>query len=638
MIALYRKELRALWPLGLLAFVVLSGDVFERPFTERLDEKAWEDIASYVSPGDADTFGWMLILLAGFVAYAAFPREHDERTIRFLHALPIRPRAIFAAKVAAGLTVLFGACAVLMGTDGLMGSMGAETLTGGHWRARLAFTHLALQCAFCFVAYAHGLFASVLRLFGLIPYALLLVVAHVLEDVFAPAAWIDPTRLLAARYHGAALVVPWGPLAAHLAVALGVLGAAYLSWMGPADRVGRGLERARRTVVGKLALGCGTVVAVLAVLVLLVVVSEPSEEVDAPEDPSVVETPSFETRTVRTERWEVTYPVSHEARARALIDEADALHEAVRRRLGADVGPTLVADLTEVSGDHRGIASWTHVRVGLVTEPDLTRLRRVLAHETVHAFQHRLSDRRQGQHERATRFFAEGSAEYLSYEVVPGDRARDVGRLVAAGAWERHGVRFEDLVDDAHLRARYDTTLAYALGERWTAALVDACGSDAIGDALRAMGREDAPRGLSPRTFWEDTLRAAGCDLERVDAAFARLMEAEVARRRARIDALPRIGGGVVGARDGRVRIVALLDRAPEPGWDFHVRLRRGPDAEDTEAFAVRGRADPDDPRRIRFEVPRALLPAARFQLLFGVRLEAHAWPWSATWQWASAP
>ena len=322
----------------------------------------------------------------------------------------------------------------------------------------------------------------------------------------------------------------------------------------------------------------------------------------------------------------------------ALIDRADAIHEEVRRRLGADRGPRLTADLTEVSGEHLGIASWTHVRVGVVTEPDALRLRRTFAHETTHAFQHRLSDRRQGDNARATRFFGEGSAEHVAHRIVPDEAVLSRSRLVAVAAWERHGIRFDALSDDQRLRARFDTTLAYSLGELWTAALVDACGEAAIGDVLRAMGRADAPRGLAPRPFWEDTLHAAGCDLEVVDAAFARRVEAELERQRSAVDALPRIGGGVAGVDGGTLRVVALLDRDSEPGWRHFVSIRRGPDASDTETFAVRGRVDPDDPRRVVFRLSRALMPAARFQMLFSVETEPGAWPWSETWQWVTAP
>lgn len=632
--ALYRKELRTLWPFLILNFLLMSGDLLYRPFTERLDEQTWESIASYLQPGEASGFAWILIALAVSIAFSAFPREHDEKTIQLLYALPVRPGFIFAAKVAAGLTMLWVGVLMLLCTDAVLSTWDTQSFTGSHWRADLALTHVALQMTFCFIAYAHGLLASVLRLFGLLPYVLLLVVASILEGIYPPAAWIDPRELLTARYEGTELVVSWTPWIAHVAVATVALATAYLAWMGPADSIGTGLAKARASVFGKLAAGCGTafIGVLLLVLALLVREVDLGDEIGA-EPSEDIETPGFETAMRETERYRFTYPVSHEARALTLIEGADALHAAVQARLGAERGPRLLADLTEVSGEHLGIASWTHLRVGLAGERDLVRLRHTFTHETVHAFQHRLSDRRQASH-----FFAEGSAEHIAYLVAPNAPAHRQARVVAAASWERLRVRGEDLRDEDRLRARFDPTLVYSLGERWTAALVSVCGDRAVGDALRAMGREGAPRDLGPRAFWEDTLRASECDIEAVDAAFSTLMVDEVRALSEEISRLPRLGGGVVGRDGAAVLIVALLDRDPDPAWTFLVRIRADADSEDTEVVGVRGRVDPDDPRRVVFRVSRALIPARRFQLLLSVMSDPRGWPFSEPWQWASVP
>lgn len=638
MLALYRKELRTLAPFLLLSLFFLSGDIFYRPFKERLDEATWESIASYVSAGEDGIFGWYLIIIALFVAYAAFPREHDERTIHFLYALPVRRSSIFVAKVLGGLTILWIGAGQLFLTDAAQSVWDTQSFSGGHWRLDLALTHLALQMLFFFVAYSHALLASVLRLFGLLPYVLLLMVAAIVEDVYPPAVWISPSSLLTARYAGTELVVSWVPWGAHLGVAVMALLSSYLLWMGPADQVGASFARARASIFGKLAAGCGTVFVVLGVLTLAVIVSEVSESEEEEIPHEELEFPSFETEERETARYHFTYPVSHRARAVALMDVADELHAGVAEQLGADEGPSLLADLTEVSGDHLGIASWTHLRVGIVNERDPIRLRHTFAHETVHAFQHRLSDRRQGDEARAAHFFAEGSAEYIAYLVAPNEPAHRQARVVAAASWERHRMRTDDLFDEERFGERFDTILSYALGERWSAALVESCGPGAVGDVLRAMGRPDAPRDLSPRAFWESTLRAAGCDLESVDATFATLMEAEAEMLRDSIEVFPRIGGGVSGHDGGSVRVVALLDREADPAWTYLLRVRADPSADDSNVVSIRGRLDPDDPRRVRFRVSRALIPSRRFQLLLSVMDDPRGWPFSETWQWATAP
>jgi hypothetical protein len=639
MIALLRKELRAMWPLGLLCLLMMSGDLLYRPFTERLDEKPWESIASYIAPGDAGAFGWIVILLAISLAYSAFPREHDEGTIDFLYALPVRRWQIFGAKVLAGLTILIGAELLLLTTDGLMGSVDQQSFSGHHWRADLAFTHFGIQAGFAFIAYAHAMLASVLRRFGLMPYALSLLVVSILDDVFPPIAWVDPNELLTTRYDGVTLVIPWVPLTAHLFFAGLALLTSYFAWMGPGARIGKGLEKARASLVGRLAIGCATAGAAAAVGILALAVSDldttpPEPAVDA--EPH--ERPSLETATRVTERYELTYPVSHAHRAEPLIAEADAIHRALEERLNADAGERLVADLTEVSGEHLGIASWTHVRVGIVDERDPERLLRTFAHETAHAFQHRLSDRRQGTEARATRLFAEGSAEHLAYLVVPDDASLSQARRIAAATWERHRVRTDELIDDDRLRARLDTALVYPIGEVWTAALSRTCGERAIGDVLRAMAREDAPRDLGPRAFWADTLRAIDCDFEAVDATFVSMLHDEASAQREAIDALPRIGGGVVSGEGGAVVLVAMLDRDPQSEWTYLARLRPGPESADTQSIGVRGRPDPENPRRVVFRVSRALLPGRRFQILFSVLTDPRGWAWSETWQWARNP
>ena len=146
------------------------------------------------------------------------------------------------------------------------------------------------------------------------------------------------------------------------------------------------------------------------------------------------------------------------------------------------------------------------------------------------------------------------------------------------------------------------------------------------------MARDGAPRDLGPRAFWQDTLRAAGCDLETLDAAFAARMEAEVEAQRDAIDALPRIGGGV--SADGS--LVAVLDRDADPAWRFLVAVRRGPEVDDSGVFMVRGRVQAEDWRRVRFHVPGSLVGASRFEVAFSVITEPGGWPYAEPWRGVS--
>lgn len=628
MIALYRKELRALAPIALLGMLLMSGDIFIRPLTERYDESSWTDIATYVRPEQDGPLGWMWIVLAVSVAYAAYPREHDERTIELLHALPIRKSSIFLAKVAAGWTALFAIAAMLFVTDAIQSNLSPASLDGDQWRLGVALELAALQLALCVVVYGHALFASVLRLFGLIPYLALIFLTNVLEELLPPLMWVDPNELLAPRYDGRALVIPWGGLIAQLGAAALAYLLAFLAWAGPAERIGRAIERLRASVAGTAAIGCAGVGGVffVALFALGILIGGMPED-DEGEDTSIA------VSEVSTERYVLAVPDALAARAEPLVADADRLHEEVRVRLGADVGPVLVADLTDTSAEHLGIAAWTTLRVGLAGERDPVQLRRTFTHETAHAFQHRMIDARRSA---ASRFFIEGSAEYLAKAIVPDDRALTDARTLAVAAWTRHRMRFEDLADDGRLRERFDPLLVYTLGELWTAALVETYGARAIGDVLRAMGRADAPRDLPPRAYWEDALRAAGYDLETVLSRFERMVAEHAERERDAIEALPRLGGGVRGRDGAYLLLEARLDRDLPPGARVLARIRSGPDARDSETQAFEGERDATDPRRLVFRVHVALVPSSRFQILFSVAPSTRGWAFSETWQWAT--
>jgi ABC-type transport system involved in cytochrome c biogenesis permease component len=628
-LALWTKELRNLWPLGLLLALFQSGDVLTRPFLERLDQARWERIAGYVDEGDGGTgLAAVLVVLVFLVAYAAFVREHEEGTIELLYTLPVRRLEVFAAKVAAGLGLVWASQLLLLATDAALSAWNPATLSGGHWSPTLAFSLFGLQAAFALIVYGHGLFASVLRRLAAIPYLLFVFAVEAVASAVPAAGALNPVRLLEVRYDGVDLVVPWAALAAHGAVAGLLFVFAYVAWMGPADRLGRVLaalwQASRRAVIG---CGVASFVALLGLLAIGVTLGLESSEAEVDATESASQRARFEARRTSTERYDFTYPADLEDRAMALIGAADALHDRVAARLGAAAGPRLFADLTDTSAEHAGIAGWTYLRVGLVGETDPARLARTFAHETAHAFQHRLSDRRLGQ---AGGVFVEGSAEWVSLEVVPDARLRADHRMAAVASWRRLELRFDALVDDDAFARRANPAAAYALGELFTEALVEACGPNATGEVFRAAALAEADVG---RTFWNGALRRIGCDLERVEASFERAIARVEREEAARLEAIPRVRGGVVPAGDA---IVAVLDRDLPPGQRVGVFLRRGPDAPDTELVALL--APSTEGRRLRIEVPSVAWPAERFELAFFLLLRAHGWPVSEPWQAARTP
>lgn len=639
MIPLYLKELRTLVPLQILLILTNSGDVLYRPLVERLDEQAWTDISSYIEPGEGAALGVGLMILALLVAFSLLPREHEERTIEFLYSLPVSRWRIFLAKAAAGATVLVVGCVVLQVTDGLLQSPNRQSYLGEQWRLGLAAQMALLQSAFALCVLCHGLLLSFWRRLGLIPYAIAGWIILSLERVSPSFAPLNMMNLLALEYEGRRLVMPWDELALHGAVALAAFFAAFALWMGRGEWFTALWERLRRRAWGKLSLGCATVMVVVA-FTGLVLSLWGGEEMDRLDEPGQAPPErSFQRATATTERFEFTYPDNLRGRAQVLIAEADRLHERLRARLGAEEGDRVVVDLTEQSPHHEGITAWTTMRVGLVGEPDDARLRRIFVHELVHAFQFQLTDRRLADNGRAVRFFAEGSAEYYAQELVPDAQARRALRRTAVASWRRHQVRFQTLADDVELTARLDPLLVYTLGESWTAALVEACGPEAPGRVLRAIGRSGAPRDLAPPAFWRDTMQAAECDLEQVLGVWEGLLAEEAEAEADFLEALPRLGGGVVGSDGSMVRVLATLDRPPRSADDgYLLRARDDPSVGVHGLRSFQGRTLPGDGRQVEFEVPRSLTRGERFQVQLGVKFDPHSWAYFEPWQDLEVP
>jgi hypothetical protein len=631
-----RKELRALLPLGILIFVIMAGiDLVYQPLTERVDELGWLGVNSDISAGKGGDHAFVLLVLGLLVAYSALPREHDEKTIEFLYSLPISRWQIFAGKLAAGAIVLWLGVAAEQLMNLVLLKSNPQSFSGGQWSARTAASYALLECAYVFIVLCYGLLLSFTRKFGLIALAFVGWALLFLEERAPELAYLNVTNLLTVEYYGLDIVIPWGELGLHLGLACAALGLAYALWMGPAQRLHEAYVQVHAGQ-GKAAIGCcGTLLVSGIVFAFFVYVVATNTDLD---DANVdVHYVSWETVDAETEHYKFRYPTNLRGRALPLIAGADAAYEEVRAYLGGTNREPIVVDLTEVSGDHAGIAAWQKIRMGLVGD-DITDayLMRVFKHETTHAFQFQESDRRMGANGVATRFFAEGSAEFVALALDPDPEKLRYPRQIAIAVYTRQRIRFEDLCNGATFNVRHDTNQVYALGETWTAALVRAHGTEAVGKVLRAMAREDAPRDLAPLEFWQDTLQAAGCNLEQTLSAWEQLMK-EIARDEAEfLEALPNMGGGVSAFDEDTLTLLATLDRDPIPGVTYRVRIRDDAGATDTEIQTEKGELIGD--RQVVFVLFRDDLRGRTFQYQFGQHTGKDAWPYFEEWQTATVP
>jgi len=629
---LLRKELRALLPLLVLCAALFGLNLLYVPLVERLDEVSWTGaMDGAIRPGGDGALSVLLLIVSLVVAYSLFPREHDDGTIAFLYSLPTTRGRVFLAKVTAGALVLAGGVLAQHLVAWLLQLPNGQSFTGEQFRLATAAKHAFLEGAFCAVILAHGVLASFLRRFGLILYFGLVWAVLGLQDLSPAFGWLDASHLLDLDYDGRRLLIPWGALAVHAGVAAAALGAAALLWTGAAERFTAAWLGATAAPLGKVALGCGTAALVGLLFAFSIYLAVKAEDSDR--EPVVY--PDFHPVAVETARYELVYPDAFRARSLRLIRRADAIHAEVRAALGAEPGARIVADLTEVSPHHAGIASWEKIRVGVAAATDEAELRRTFAHETVHAFQYRLSDRRLREKGRSVRFFAEGLAEWVAWEVVPDPELRRANRLLAVAAWRRHRLRFAELTDDDAFRAAHDSHLVYPVGETWCQALVDVAGPEAPGDVLRALARPDAPRDLAGVELWQDTLQALGLELEAVNAAWEARLAALAEAEAEALAALPRLGGGVVAATAGELLLRASADPLPPDAadWTWLVRVRSGPADEDVDYRVYEGRLQPDG--RLAFEVPKGVLRGRSFDLQLGAQPDPRVLPFYEDWQTA---
>lgn len=625
MLRLLWKELRQLAPIGWLWLAVIAIGYTAQLLGSRVDEETfgswYEEVAAV---GSNPTLAAISALFAIVTAWALFPREHDESTIDFLRSLPVSRLSVFLAKVCAGWLVLSAVTLLAYGIDAATLASNPESI-GGRFYPQAFLSFLWRDLVFAFVVISHGVLLSWFRVTGLVVYALYLLIVMWLESATGSAGLFSVLRLLSNEYDGSRLVVDNQAILVHVGVACLCLTIGYRLWSRTESVASGG--RARRR--GGAWLRAGALVAAFAFVgagMLYQVGQGSGALVD--ESLEVVNTRYFRFVFSPAKRETVDYVLEH----------ADADFETLGRLLGAAKIPNVRVNLAAASEHAAGLATWKTIRMDLDTFEDDRSQRRVLSHEAAHVMQSVLSERALARHFGAARFFVEGMAQYTSFLIVPEPGRRASNWAIAAVAWERQDIRFENLID-AGFAERFDPDLYYSLGDLWTTSFVEVCGEPALGGFLRAAGRDDVPRSLAPQIFWRDTLAAIDCELESINADWQVRMQAlfdETDRSR-----FPRFADtSVVRLDDGRVRIGARLladaKGAAEPDARngasddvsadqdtlpsrFVVRVGAGAALVAAVDPVFRGRVENDGADiRVVFEVPAQAIPRRRFEYQLG--------------------
>lgn len=620
--ALWKKELQNLFPLLPLFSLFLCGDLIVVPLTRAFDQVSWFSMRSSLLTGESSSY--LLYIMGLVAAYSLFPREYEELTIEFLHTLPVTRTQIFGAKFGAAATILVVACLLQELTYAGLALGDVNSLTSQQFSLATSAKLLLLNSVTALLGLAHGLLFSFGRQFGLLMLGFVFWGISELSSHHPPLAAFDPMELADPIFYGHELLMPWKLLAWHLLAGLLFLGVAHRLWST------RGHQGTEITVTKanrwKKSVGCFTMLAVV-VLFILWIASEGSEE-GSSEDEGPVSFPSYQTARLATAHYNFTFPVNLRGRALRLSLAADGIFTDASSQLGCreEEKGLVIADLTDFSSEHLGIASTEKLRIDITSNQEHELLEHVLHHETCHVLCRRLAGARGREYSHVLGFFSEGTAEFFAFAKRNSSRSRRDARRQAVAMYSRHDIRLRELLDSKECSRRFGDELSYTLGEIWAQALVDCYGTEAPGKVWRAIGRPDGPKLEEAHTFWQDTLQAAGYSYERVRSRWlVRLNQLEDEESEF-LGKLPRISGGAEVHPDGYIIVQGQCDR---------------PWAEEFEEVVVRIRTpNSNNTRRLRVGFDQGVVLAhvpdsygGTFDYQFGVRFSESSYPYWEEWK-----
>ena len=607
------------------------------------DQSSWAQFSILLNTSNAGFVASVQIALALVAAYMLMPREQDDRTVEFLWALPALRSQFIVLKWLTAFGLMAAFCVIDQLISAWVASFNDNSITSGQFRWSSWWIELMMIWGVTAVGLCYGMLISFFRLAGVVTAAFLWSVTAIYGAFDPTLAYLNPQTLLSVEHFGTEPILAADAWLFHGSVAFASLVLALRLWTAHADAYADWRRRFLAKPSGKAALAVAGVVGVVVLggLAIGAVNLFGNQPVGATDSASNVQD---------TAHYRFHFAAVDRTDAMALSQQADAIYARVRDLLGARDTGRIVADLTDTSPQHLGIAGWKKVRIKRNVLYDPATRAHVLAHETTHVLAATESRRRLSLQGNAAGFFSEGIAEWVSYRTLSHGKRPDYPgladtqralRMLAAAAWERFDLEFEDLLYRGAFAARYDDALVYALGEAWVTALADTCGDHMPGEVLRAIGRDDAPQRIGGRRFWEDSLQAAGCDVERVNVELNLMMRAlEPATR-----AIPRLSGGAT-VSDDALTFTLMLTRPAGPAdapdassaelagatvYEVILRVRNSADAAGTAVITRFGRTTAEKP--VVLTIPRAAVSGARYQFQFGVRFIPGERPFFERWQ-----
>lgn len=618
--ALAAKEFHHLLPLifALLALEVLG--LLQWFVVQSPDTITWADVSVLLDPALAGVAGMVYVTVGVVTAYMLFPHESDQNTIQFLWSLPVGRWQIYVMKLATAFAVLAGL--LIIGHLLLLWIpiFGVGSISSTQFSWQLWSWELASLIGLAAITLGYGALIAWFRILGVLGFITLWAAALALAYIDTSYEYLDVSSLLMPEYRGTEVLLNAKTWIVHSAIALFCVVLAGFLWtrdsQPPADR-----KKSTR-------LGSRIATGLLVLLALLLIIAYGTTSL-APgltnPDLRSANTPG-ELENIETQYYEISYYAKDRSYAQLLQKEADQRSQQVQQLLGTTTNDPILADLTDNSVDHLGIAGWKKLRIRRSALYDSEQRSHVFVHESTHVLAAAASNRRLRDHSNYTLFFTEGLAEWVSYEILGLEEQRRALRLLAALAWQRFDLRFSDFLYATSFRARFDENLIYALGEAWVSTLAEVCGNQAPGAVLKAMARPDAPQRLQGGVFWRDTLQASGCDLTAVNGRFALSMR----DNQSEIATVPVLNGAIETQGEQLVVSLTLTETEIDRTYRVHVRVRDNPDASPAAVFSES--AELQTGKTLTLRLPRTMISGQRFQYQVGLEFLPGERPFFGPW------
>jgi len=565
---LARKDLRAQTPFLVFVLLVQAAGWLDVALTSYPDLASPRTVLGQLMDGEGTGQSLLHFLVAFSLGVGLLLREFDEGTMEFLDGLPVSRSQLFAVRVAVGYAIL---ALMPLSNAALAATRAWLSATSLHPDVPLGLiaTGAGLQLVQCFAFLALGLLLSFLRGFAWIGLGVLFWIYVAASSWAEGVAALNPFLLTKPVFKGQAWLVPRFELSLQTAVAAACTAAAWFLFLRQGDRLGRGSRGPSGRPVRKLATGA---VAFVTIALALSVIGRLFRDDTGPPPAGTARYASFAYGRAHTTRYVISYPTNLAARARSLVEGADAAHDRVLACL--ELSPADVAlisvDATGSTAGTAGTARSTKIRLDLSSSEKAGELLAVLGHETTHAYVDRLSADRAARGS-GSRFFHEGLATHVEYAAFRTPRERDRLRTIAAALRARRLVDFEELLDLSALTRKLDPDVVYPLGEAFVAALVERHGKSAPARVLRSLGRASARRDLDGIEQWRDAFQAAGYDLDVVSSEMFRTLDTWARRYEREIAAFPRLVG-YAWKEEGWVGVD--IDGEPPPGFALVCRFR----------------------------------------------------------------